>query len=224
MIILETTPLIISIIIGLMFSVVPFVQHVGALFSTLIHEVGHACISIFTNIRMGGIHLHWNASGETYTYSPASIIGWFLSLIGLLLGYFAPLFASAGCVVLIITGNVGLARYIIGIIGLFSLIFSRSFVAFIISGITALFGAYLLNPGYQPDNTFLTYFLISLSIILGIQGLKSYVSIGHQVFTDGESGDFDFLEEHTDIPPSYWYVFSILLYGVSIWFFLYSFL
>jgi hypothetical protein len=183
-------------------------QYFG-LFTTLVHELGHAVAAILTGRAVHGIRIRRNHSGDALS----SGRGLFGTVVSGVFGYPAPAIVGAAQLWSVFTGYTSLALFAGGIVLILTLVVIRNVfgavVVFVSAGISALLW-FFATPTVQG------YALLVLGIALLVGSVRALVTvIGVHLGRRDQlaTSDAYLLYRRTGIPSPFWLLLFTALIG-----------
>ncbi|NDI35290.1 M50 family metallopeptidase [Chengkuizengella sediminis] len=197
-------------IITVMLMYVPFIGTFLRIINTMIHETGHALITLFTNGDVTRIELFSNLEGVTFTkYS--------LWISGFLSGISGYVFASMMAFLCILLWKKGKYKWMIHLL-LYISVINLIFWVRNVYGILWLvcFIPFLIYLLVQKSQRFLENITLILSILLITTSFMSTIDIlVLSLISSGRAGDATFLNSITYVPTLIW---SILFFLQALFF------
>jgi hypothetical protein len=183
------------------------------LFTTLVHELGHAFGALLTGRIVHGIQVHQNHSGSTVSvgYGTLSLV------ISGFFGYPAPALAGAGLLWSVFTGYTAAAMLAGTVIILLTLLFIRNgFGLLVVLGSAAVSAAlwYWGSPTVQG----VALLIIGVSLLVGaVRGLATVVTVHTSHRERLDSSDAYILYSRTMIPSPIWLAGFAGVIGWCVW-------
>lgn len=172
--------------------------NVFGLFTTLIHELGHALAAVLTGRVVHGIRIRRNHSGEAVSSGRGR------SVISGIAGYPAPAVVGAAQLWSVVNGYTALALTIGGVILVITLLVIRNLfgVLVVIASIAATAALWLLaDPAVQSY----ALLVVSLCLLIGsVRGLLTVVSVHVSRRSQLETSDAYLLYRRTGVPSVVW--------------------
>lgn len=186
-------------------------QYFG-LFTTLVHELGHAIAAILTGRVVHGIRLRRNHSGEALS----SGRGRFGLVISGLFGYPAPAIVGAALLWSVFSGYTALALFAGGVILVLTLVVIRNLFGVLVvlgSAATSIVLWFYATPEVQSY----ALLVVGSALLVGsVRGLASVISVHTRRRTQLQTSDAYILYRHTGVPSPVWLlVFAIVIGGCA---------
>lgn len=206
-----STPILLTILaIAAVLSIPRVTWQIVGLFTTLVHELGHALAAILTGRVVHGIRIRRNHSGEAVS----SGRGGFGSIVSGVMGYPAPAIVGAAQLWSVFNGYTALALFIGGVVLIVTILVIRNAFGVLVVLVSALVSAALwfyATPEVQ------SYALLVIGIVLlvgSVRGLATVVSVHTSRRTQLQTSDAYLLYRRTGVPSPVWLaVFAILIIG-----------
>lgn len=184
-------------------------QYFG-LFTTLVHELGHAFAAVLTGRVVQGIRIHQNHSGDAVSRGR----GVFGTIISGVFGYPAPAIVGAGLLWSVFNGYTAIALFAGGVILVLTILVIRNlFGALIVLGSAAVSAALWL----YANSTVQSYALLVLGVALlvgSVRGLATVVGVHVSRRDQLATSDAYLLFRRTGVPSPLWLaLFTILIGG-----------
>lgn len=189
-------------------------QYFG-LFTTLVHELGHAVAGLLTGRTVKGIRIRRNHSGEALSTGRGSIG----PVVSGVFGYPAPAIVGAAQLWSVVNGYTAIALFAGGIVLLLTLLVIRNLFGVLVvlasAGISAALW-FFATPQQQG------YALLVLGSALLVGSVRALVSV-IRVHTRGRRGqlgssDAHLLARRTGVPSFVWLLLFTALIGGCWWF------
>lgn len=184
------------------------------LFTTLVHELGHAIGAILTGRFVHGMKIRRNHSGEAVS-SGRGKLG---SVISGSLGYPAPAIVGAVQLWCVTQGYTALALVVGGAILILTLLVIRNLFGFLVVALSAAASVALwlwATPAQQ------SYVLLALSIALlvgSVRGLATVIGVHTRHRNQLSTSDAYLLFKRTGIPSVFWLLlFSAIIGACVVW-------
>ncbi|WP_167046064.1 M50 family metallopeptidase [Salinibacterium sp. ZJ454] len=182
------------------------------LFTTLVHELGHAFGALVTGRRVTGIHVRSDHSGST-----VSLGGDFSSVFSAFFGYPAPALVGYGLLWTVFTGYTSAALAVGTIVILLTLIFIRNVVGFLVVAASAAVSV-ALWVWTDPQVQGYAMLVLGIALLVGaVRGLATVVSVHTSRRRALETSDAYILFRRTRVPSPVWLLGFALLVGWCLW-------
>ena len=187
-------------------------QYFG-LFTTLVHELGHAIAAVMTGRVVHGIRLRRNHSGEALS----SGRGRFGLVVSGLFGYPAPAIVGAAILWSVFSGYTALALAVGGIILVLTLVVIRNlFGVLVVLGSIAT--SLVLWFGATPAVQSYALLVIGTALLVGsVRGLATVIGVHVRRRTQLQTSDAYILYRHTGVPSVVWLLLFALVIGACVW-------
>lgn len=196
-------------------SIPPVTWQYFGLFTTLVHELGHAVAGLLTGRTVKGIRIRRNHSGEALSTGRGSIG----PVVSGVFGYPAPAIVGAAQLWSVVNGYTAIALFAGGIVLLLTLLVIRNLFGVLVvlasAGISAALW-FFATPQQQG------YALLVLGSALLVGSVRALVSV-IRVHTRGRRGqlgssDAHLLARRTGVPSFVWLLLFTALIGGCWWF------
>ena len=196
-------------------SIPPVTWQYFGLFTTLVHELGHAVAGLLTGRTVKGIRIRRNHSGEALSTGRGSIG----PVVSGVFGYPAPAIVGAAQLWSVVNGYTAIALFVGGIVLLLTLLVIRNLFGVLVvlasAGISAALW-FFATPQQQG------YALLVLGSALLVGSVRALVSV-IRVHTRGRRGqlgssDAYLLAKRTGVPSFVWLLLFTALIGGCWWF------
>ena len=196
-------------------SIPPVTWQYFGLFTTLVHELGHAVAGLLTGRTVKGIRIRRNHSGEALSTGRGSIG----PVVSGVFGYPAPAIVGAAQLWSVVNGYTAIALFAGGIVLLLTLLVIRNLFGVLVvlasAGISAALW-FFATPQQQG------YALLVLGSALLVGSVRALVSV-IRVHTRGRRGqlgssDAHLLAKRTGVPSFVWLLLFTALIGGCWWF------
>jgi hypothetical protein len=204
-----TLALIVLVAAGL--SIPRATWRVFGLFTTLVHELGHAVAAILTGRLVKGIRIHKNHSGDARSRGRGSAI------VSGVLGYPAPAIVGAALLWSVFAGYTAIALFVGGIVLVLTILVIRNLFGVLVVAVSAAVAACLWVYA-TPD--FRSYALLVLGVALLVGSVRGLATVvGVHTSRRGQIGTSDayLLYRSTGVPSPVWLALFALLIGASVW-------
>lgn len=187
---------------------VPYLRRVSEWLTTHMHELAHGVSALPFGGGMKGFKIQIDGSGHAdvnYMMNPLTFLP--ARLLSLHAGYSTPPWVGFSIVLLILTGNLQPLLWVFGLLAVFSLLFARNWLAFLISVLYA--GLFVLSLTFPSSSLQILGFLAGIYFV---KGLKDIHLASTQVFSrtfDGKT-DFHLMRDTVPLPAEAHYVWFLL--------------
>ncbi|MGV8911573.1 MAG: M50 family metallopeptidase [Rhodoglobus sp.] len=182
------------------------------LFTTLVHELGHAIGAILTGRFVHGMKIRMNHSGEAVS-SGRGKLG---SAISGSLGYPAPAIVGAIQLWCVTQGYTAIALFVGGAILILTLLVIRNLFGFLVVAISAAASAALWLWA-TPSQQSYVLLVIAIALLVGsVRGLATVVGVHTRRREQLSTSDAYLLFKRTGIPSVVWLVLFAVLIGASV--------
>lgn len=199
------------IVVALILTRVPVVGKYFRLLNTLIHEIGHALMALFTSGRVYKVQVFSDTSGVAYTGSG----NWLGRVLTSLAGYPFASFVAFMFVVLVSMDHLNIVVYmIVGTLLVSLVLWVRNWFGF--AWVTVFLGCTVWLYMYASTELMTMYIYVVIAVLL-IESVMTAVTILRLSFSSpSESGDCFNLSQSTKIPALVW---GVLFLGQALYFF-----
>ncbi|MCW4386310.1 M50 family metallopeptidase [Salinibacterium sp. SYSU T00001] len=176
------------------------------LFTTLVHELGHAVAAMLTGRVVRGIRIRRNHSGEALS------VGTGRAVISGLMGYPAPAIVGAGQLWAVFAGYPSIALFAGGVILVLTLLVIRNLfgVLVVLTSIAVSAALWFLAP---PDVQTYALLVLGIALLVGsVRGLGSVIAVHTRHRGQLATSDAYLLYRRTGVPSPVW----LLLFAVVI--------
>jgi len=182
------------------------------LFTTLVHELGHAIGAILTGRFVHGMKIRMNHSGEAVS-SGRGKLG---SAISGSLGYPAPAIVGAIQLWCVTQGYTAIALFVGGAILVLTLLVIRNLFGFLVVAISAAASAALWLWA-TPEQQSYVLLAIAIALLVGsVRGLATVVGVHTRRREQLSTSDAYLLFKRTGIPSIVWLLLFSALIGASV--------
>ena len=193
-------------------------QYFG-LFTTLVHELGHAVAAILTGRVVHGIRLRRNHSGDALS----SGRGTFSLIISGMFGYPAPAIVGAAQLWSVFNGYTALALFIGGIILVLTLAVIRN-----LFGVLVVLGSAIVSIALwvyaTPDVQSYALLILGVALLVGsVRGLLTVLGVHVRRRTQLATSDAYILYRHTRVPSPIWLLLFAAIITGCLWVALYAY-
>jgi hypothetical protein len=208
---LPPTALVVIVLVAAALSIPRATWQVFGLFTTLVHELGHAVAAILTGRLVKGIRIHRNHSGDARSRGRGSAV-----LSGVF-GYPAPAIVGAALLWSVFTGYTALALFVGGIVLVLTILVIRNvfgvLVVVVSAGVATCLWVYA-----SPDVQSYALLVLGVALLVGaVRGLATV--IGVHTSRRGQVGTSDayLLYRSTGVPSPVWLALFAVLIVASAW-------
>jgi len=182
------------------------------LFTTLVHELGHAIGAILTGRFVHGMKIRMNHSGEAVS-SGRGKLG---SAISGSLGYPAPAIVGAIQLWCVTQGYTAIALFVGGVILILTLLVIRNLFGFLVVAISAAASAALWLWATPTQQSYVLLVLAIALLVGSVRGLATVIGV-HTKRRDQLSTSDAYLQfKSTGIPSFVWLLLFSVLIGASV--------
>jgi hypothetical protein len=207
-------------VIAALLSVPRVTWQVFGLFTTLVHELGHALAAILTGRVVHGIRIRRNHSGEAVS----SGRGGLGSVVSGVMGYPAPAIVGAAQLWSVFNGYTAIALFIGGVILLVTILVIRNAFGVIVVLVSAAVSAGLWFYA-TPQVQSYALLVIGISLLVGsVRGLATVVGVHTRRRTQLQTSDAYLLYRSTGVPSPVWLTLFAILIGASVIFAVWAYL
>ncbi|QEE62693.1 M50 family metallopeptidase [Salinibacterium sp. dk2585] len=185
------------------------------LFTTLVHELGHAVAAMLTGRIIKGIRIRRNHAGEALSYGSGRAV------VSGLMGYPAPAIVGAGQLWAVFSGYPSIALFAGGVVLLLTLIVIRNlFGVLVVLGSAAVSAAlWFFAPPQVQEYALL---VIGIALLVGsVRGLGAVIAVHTRNRRQLATSDAYILYMHTGVPSPVWLLlFAIMIavcWALAIW-------
>lgn len=168
------------------------------LFTTLVHELGHAVAAMLTGRVVRGVRIRRNHSGEALSAGSGRAV------ISGLMGYPAPAIVGAGQLWAVFNGFSAIALFAGGIVLLLTLLVIRNlFGVLVVLGSIAVSAALWFTA--PADVQAYALLVIGIALLVGsVRGLGAVIAVHTRNRGNLASSDAYLLYKHTGVPSPVW--------------------
>ena len=182
------------------------------LFTTLVHELGHAVGAILTGRFVHGMKIRMNHSGEAVS-SGRGKLG---SVISGSLGYPAPAIVGAVQLWCVTQGYTAMALFVGGIILVLTLLVIRNLFGFLVVAVSAAASA-ALWVWATPEQQSYVLLVIAIALLVGsVRGLATVIGVHTRRRDQLNTSDAYLLFKRTGVPSVFWLLVFAALIGASV--------
>ncbi|EAR24213.1 putative integral membrane protein [marine actinobacterium PHSC20C1] len=209
---ISPTLLIVIVAVAALLSIPQPIWKWFGLFTTLVHELGHAIGAILTGRFVHGMKIRMNHSGEAVS-SGRGKLG---SAISGSLGYPAPAIVGAIQLWCVTQGYTAIALFVGGAILVFTLLVIRNLFGFLVVAVSAAASAALWLWA-TPEQQSYVLLVIAIALLVGsVRGLATVVSVHTRRRDQLSTSDAYLLFKRTGIPSVVWLLLFSALIGASV--------
>jgi hypothetical protein len=202
------------VVLAVAVSIPDVTWRVFGLFTTLVHELGHATAAVISGGGVTGITVDRNHGGSTRTEN----WGFFATVFTAFAGYPAPAVTGLGLIWAVTNGYSPAATFAATIIVVFTILFIRNWVgAGVVAG-TAVFSAALWFYGTAEVQS---YVLLVVAIALLVGSARGFLTVARVHLLDRDrlaTSDAYILFRETLIPSPIWLLLFAGTIAGSVWF------
>ncbi|MGV8885137.1 MAG: M50 family metallopeptidase [Microbacteriaceae bacterium] len=208
-----STPVLLAIVLGAAVLSIPrFTWQWFGLFTTLVHELGHAVAALLTGRVVHGIRIRRNHSGDALS----SGSGGFGITVSGVFGYPAPAIVGAAQLWSILNGYTAIALFVGGVMLVLTLLVIRNLFGVLVvvasAGVSALlwFWATPMVQGYA-------LLVIGVALLVGsVRGLATVVGVHVRRRDQLNTSDAYVLYRRTGIPSPIWLLLFAVIIGAAV--------
>ena len=208
-----STPVLLAIVLGAAVLSIPRLtwQWFG-LFTTLVHELGHAVAALLTGRVVHGIRIRRNHSGEALS----SGAGGFGITVSGVFGYPAPAIVGAAQLWSVLNGYTAIALFAGGIVLVLTLVVIRNLFGVLVvaasAGVSALLWFYA-----TPDQQGYALLVIGVALLVGsVRGLGTVIGVHVRRRDQLQTSDAYLLYRRTGVPSPVWLALFAVIIGSAI--------
>lgn len=213
---MELLPILTTLLLAVVFLVVPKLNYAAKSLGTIVHELGHAFVVMPFGGRLHGIKLQANTEGEAVVGIPRYPFPFYqiLRIINLFAGYGAPIYLSLGLFAGFFFDKPTALMITLGVMSLVVLLFIRNLFGILIATSFGVLNAVFIFLLPQ----FILWYALGLSLVLLVRGTIDIVNIAKWTFGSKlPSSDFVLAAEELGGSPRLWFVifciFHLLVLG-----------
>ncbi|KQV06549.1 M50 family metallopeptidase [Leifsonia sp. Root112D2] len=178
------------------------------LFTTLVHELGHAVAAILTGRVVRGIRLHRNHSGDALSTGRGGLG----IVISGLFGYPAPALVGAALLVSVFRGYTAIALFAGGVILVLTLLVIRNLFGVLVVLASAAVSALLWFYATPVVQSYALLVLGTALLVGAVRGLATVIGVHIRHRNHLQSSDAYLLYRRTGVPSPVWLaLFTILI-------------
>ena len=209
---IPTATLVTIIVVSLVLSIPRFTWQWFGLFTTLVHELGHAVAALLTGRVVHGIRIRRNHSGDALS-SGRGGIG---PVVSGFFGYPAPALVGAAQLWSVFNGYTAIALFVGGVILVLTLLVIRNVFGFLVvvasAGVSAALWFYA-----TPEVQGYALLVIGVALLIGsVRGLLTVVGVHTRRRDQLQTSDAYLLYRRTHVPSPVWLVLFAAVIGASI--------
>lgn len=183
------------------------------LFTTLVHELGHAFAAALTGRRVTAIHIRADQSGSAHSMGRPG----FSAVFSGFFGYPTPALVGLGLVAAVFNGYASAALVAGGVIIVLTLIFIRNLFGVLVVLVSAAVSFVLWYFGTLEEQSFALLALGVALLVGAVRGLLTVISVHISHRDRLDSSDAYLLYRRSGIPSFVWLAgFSLVIIG-SVW-------
>ncbi|MCU1407049.1 MAG: family peptidase [Glaciihabitans sp.] len=183
---------------------------VFGLFTTLVHELGHAFAALLSGRRVTGIHLHRNHGGSAVSVGRGGLG----PVVSGFFGYPAPAIVGAGLLWAVFTGFTGSALLAGSLIIVLTLLFIRNWFGALVVLVSAAVSWSLWWFGSASMQSYVLLVLGIALVIGAVRALVGVINVHTRRRSELASSDAYLLYRRTGIPSPVWLLlFSLVILG-----------
>ena len=202
----STTVLVVVILVAAVLSIPRATWQWFGLFTTLVHELGHAVAAILTGRFVHGIRIRRNHSGDAMSSGSGAAV-----LSGVM-GYPAPAVVGALQVWAVFEGYAAIALFVGGVVLVLTILVIRNLfgvlVVLVSAGVAALLWFYA-----TPEVQGYALLVLGVALLVGaVRGLVTVVGVHTSRRNQLQTSDAYLLYKRTGVPSPVWLlIFAILI-------------
>ena len=182
------------------------------LFTTLVHELGHALAAVLTGRVVHGIRIRRNHSGDALS----SGRGVFGTIVSGVMGYPAPAIVGAAQLWSVFNGYTAIALFAGGVVLVLTLLVIRNLFGFLVVLASAAVSAALWFYA-TPEVQSYALLVIGVALLVGsVRGLLTVVVVHTSRRSELGTSDAYLLFRRTGIPSPLWLVLFALIIGACV--------
>ena len=216
----STPVLLVILAIAAILSIPRVTWQVFGLFTTLVHELGHALAAILTGRVVHGIRIRRNHSGDALS-SGRGGVG---PVISGVMGYPAPAIVGALQLWSVFNGYTSMALFLGGIILLLTLLVIRNLfgVLVVLASVAVTAGLWFFAT---PEVQGYALLVIGVALLVGsVRGLATVIGVHTSRREQLSTSDAYLLYRRTHVPSPVWLTLFAILIGASVVFAIWSYL
>ncbi|GAA0188621.1 M50 family metallopeptidase [Glutamicibacter creatinolyticus] len=183
------------------------------MYSTLVHELGHVVLALFTGRFVTGLRLGWDHSGEVVSRGrgKASVI------ISGVAGYPAPLWCSAGLLAATAAGYPGLALGAYAILFCLALVFVRNLAALLVCVASAALALGIVFFAPVDMFVYVALLLAGFLLVAGARDCLKLLAVHTWRRQDVRQSDAYLIGASTGTFSGIWLLVILTLAGSGLW-------
>ncbi|MEX1079533.1 MAG: M50 family metallopeptidase [Homoserinimonas sp.] len=184
------------------------------LFTTLVHELGHAVAAILTGRVVHGIRIRRNHSGDALS-SGRGVLG---TIVSGVMGYPAPAVVGAAQLWCVFTGYTAIALFAGGVVLLLTLLVIRNLFGVLVVLTSAAASAALWFYA-TPEVQGYALLVIGIALLVGsVRGLFGVIAVHTSRRDQLQTSDAYLLFRRTGIPSPLWLALFAAIIGTCVFF------
>ena len=214
----STTVLVVVILVAAVFSIPRATWQWFGLFTTLVHELGHAVAAILTGRFVHGIRIRRNHSGDAMSSGSGAAV-----LSGVM-GYPAPAVVGALQVWAVFEGYAAIALFVGGVVLVLTILVIRNLFGVLVVVVSAGVSAALWCWA-TPEVQSYALLVIGLMLLVGsVRGLATVVGVHVRRRDQLQTSDAYLLSRRTGVPSIVWLAVFTIVIAASIVFAVWAYL
>ena len=184
------------------------------LFTTLVHELGHAVAAILTGRVVHGIRIRRNHSGDALS-SGRGVLG---TIVSGVMGYPAPAVVGAAQLWCVFTGYTSIALFAGGVVLLLTLLVIRNAFGVLVVLASAAASAALWFYA-TPEVQSYALLVLGIALLVGsVRGLLGVIAVHTSRRTQLQTSDAYLLFRRTGVPSPLWLALFVAIIGACVFF------
>lgn len=184
------------------------------LFTTLVHELGHAVAAILTGRVVHGIRIRRNHSGDALS-SGRGVVG---TIVSGVMGYPAPAVVGAAQLWCVFTGYTSIALFAGGVLLLLTLLVIRNGFGVLVVLVSAAASAALWFYA-TPEVQSYALLVLGIALLVGaVRGLFGVIAVHTSRRGQLQTSDAYLLFSRTGVPSPLWLVLFAAIIGACVFF------
>ena len=214
----STTVLVVVILVAAVLSIPRATWQWFGLFTTLVHELGHAVAAILTGRFVHGIRIRRNHSGDAMSSGSGAAV-----LSGVM-GYPAPAVVGALQVWAVFEGYAAIALFVGGVVLVLTILVIRNLFGVLVVVVSAGVSAALWFWA-TPEVQSYALLVIGLMLLVGsVRGLATVVGVHVRRRDQLQTSDAYLLSRRTGVPSIFWLAVFTIVIAASIVFAVWAYL